>query len=60
MSSGEFKDLPRRTASDKLLRDKAFHSAKNLKYEGYQRGLALMTYKFLIKVLLICVRDQRS
>ena len=46
MSSGEFKDLPRRTASDKLLRDKAFHSAKNLKYEGYQRGLALMTYKF--------------
>ena len=45
MSSGEFKDLPRRTASDKLLRDKAFHSAKNLKYDGYQRGLALMTYK---------------
>ena len=39
------KDLPRRTALDKLLRDKAFNIAKNLKYE-YQRGLASMIYVF--------------
>ena len=44
-----FKDLKRRTASDKILRDKAFNIAKNPKYDGYQRGLAPMVYKFLIK-----------
>ena len=31
-----FKDLLRRTASDKVLHDKAFNIAKNLKYGGYQ------------------------
>ena len=31
------------------MRDKAFNIAKNLKYDGYQRGLASMIYKFLIK-----------
>ena len=31
------KDLPRRTASDKILRDKAFNIAKNPKYDGCQR-----------------------
>ena len=45
----EFKDLERRTASDKVLRDKAFNIAKNLKYDGYQRGLASMVYKFFDK-----------
>ena len=29
----DFKDLPRRTASDKILRDKVFNIAKNLKYK---------------------------
>ena len=33
--------LKRRTFSDKVLRDKAFNIAKNPKYDGYQRGLAL-------------------
>ena len=33
-------DLPRRTESDKVLADKAFNVAKNLKYDGYQRGFA--------------------
>ena len=42
---GDFKDLARRTASDKVLRDKAFNIAKNPKYDGYQRGLASMVYK---------------
>ena len=39
----------KRTASDKVLRDKAFNIAKNPKYDEYQRGLASMVYKFLIK-----------
>ena len=51
---GGFKDLHRRTASDKVLCDKAFNIAKNpdnpdsilkiLKCEGYQGGPALMVY----------------
>ena len=49
MAYGDFKDLPIRTASDKILRDKAFNIAKNPKYEGYQRGLASMIYKFFDK-----------
>ena len=39
MPYGDFKDLSRRTASNKILRDKAFDIAKNPKYDGYQRGL---------------------
>ena len=46
MAYGEFKDLNRRTAGDKVLRDKVFDIAKNPKYDGYQRGLALMVYEF--------------
>ena len=46
MAYGDFKDLKRRTASDKILRDKAFNIAKNPKYDGYQRGLASTVYKF--------------
>ena len=40
------KDLARRTASDIVLREKAFNIAKNPKYDGYQRGMASMVYKF--------------
>ena len=35
MAYKEFKDLPGRTASDKVLHDRAFNIAKNLKYDGY-------------------------
>ena len=42
MAYGDSKDLSKRTASDKVLRDKAFNIAKNPKYDGYQRGLASM------------------
>ena len=35
MAYGDFKDLTRRTASDKILHDKAFNIAKNPKYDGY-------------------------
>ena len=47
MAYGCFKDLSRRAASDRILRDKAFNIAKYLKYHGYQRGLPSMIYKFV-------------
>ena len=49
MAYGDFKDLARRTASDKVLTDKAFNIAKNSKYDGYQRRLASMVHKFFDK-----------
>ena len=49
MAYGDFKDLTRRTASDKILRDKAFTTPKNSEYGGYQRNLASMVYKFFDK-----------
>ena len=45
MACGDFKDLTRRTASDKILHNKAFNIAKNPKH-GYQRGLASMVYNY--------------
>lgn len=41
----DYEDLPRRTASVKVLRDKAFAIASNPKYDGYKRGLASIVYK---------------
>ena len=32
---GDFKDLAKRTAADKVLKDKAFNIAKDPKYNGY-------------------------
>ena len=46
MAYMDFKDLKRRTVSDKILREKAFNIGKNPKNDGYQRGLASMAYKF--------------
>ena len=46
---GDFKDLTRRTASDEILCLKAFNTAKNPKYDRYQRRLASMVYKFFGK-----------
>ena len=40
------KDLIKRTAADKILKNKAFDIAKEPKYDGYQRGLASMVYIF--------------
>ena len=40
------KNLTKRNIADKVLRDKAFNIAKDTKYDGYQRGLAFMVYKF--------------
>ena len=49
MAYGHFKDLAKRRAADKVLRDKTFNIAKNPKYDRYQRGLASMVYKFFDK-----------
>ena len=49
MAYGDFKDLKRRTQSDKALKDKAFAFASNPKHDGYQRGVASMVYKFFDK-----------
>ena len=46
MAYRAYKDLTKGTASDKVLRDKAFNIAKNPKYDRYQRGLAPMVCKF--------------
>ena len=46
---GQSKGLIKRTQSYKVLRDKAFKTASDLKYDGYQRGLASMVYKFFDK-----------
>ena len=50
---GEFKDLHRRTVSDKELRDKTLNIAKIAKYDGYQENLASMGYEFFDKKLLV-------
>ena len=50
MAYGDFEDLPRRTAVDKVLDDKAFDIAKNRKYNGYQRGLFQWCINFSIKI----------
>ena len=40
------KDLARRTASDKILHDKAFDIAKNSKNNGFDSAFPSMVYKF--------------
>ena len=49
MAYGKSKDLAKRLQSDKVLRDKAFKIASDPKYDGYQRELASMVYKFFNK-----------
>ena len=46
---GDFIDWTRGTASDKILRDKAFNIAKNPKCDGYGSGLASIFYKVFDK-----------
>ena len=45
----DHKDLINRTEADKVLRDKAYDITSNPEYDGYQRGLASMVYKFFDK-----------
>ena len=46
MPCRDFEDLIIIITSDQILRNKAFNIAKNLQYDGYQRGLASMIYKY--------------
>ena len=48
MAYGDFKDLNRRAAADKVLRDKTFNIARNAKYGRHQRGLG-MVYRLFDK-----------
>ena len=49
MAYGKSKHLIKRTQSNKVLKDKAFKIASNPNYDGYQRKLASMVYKFFDK-----------
>ena len=49
---GDFKDSPKRTASDKVLCDKTLHIVKHSNYDGYQKGLASLVHTFFHKVPL--------
>ena len=49
MAYGDFKDLPRRTASGEVLCNKAFNIAKHPKYDGYQHSHASLIYKIFDK-----------
>ena len=53
MAYEDFKDLPRRTACDKVLGDRAFNTAQNSKCDEYQRGLHQSFTKFLLKNLVL-------
>ena len=46
MAYGDFKDLNRRRTAGKILRNKTVNIAKYAKYDGYQRGLVLLVFKF--------------
>ena len=39
------KDLTKKTVPDKILKDKAYQSVLNPKYDGYQKRLASLVYK---------------
>ena len=47
--------MNRRTAADKVLHDKALNIATDPKYDGYERGLVSVVYKFFDKKLLVAV-----
>ena len=49
MAYGKLKDLAKRTQPDKVLRDKAFKTASDPKYDSCQRGLASVVHKFFDK-----------
>ena len=52
MAYGKYKNLAKRTESDKVVRDKAFKIASNPKYNGYERVLVSMVCSS-IKFMLI-------
>ena len=51
MADGDFKDLARRTDSDKILRDKAFKKLKIMNIMDIKGGWLLWFTNFLIRSL---------
>ena len=49
MACGKYKDLSKRTESDKVLSNRVFEISSNAKYYGYQRGLTPMVYELFDK-----------
>ena len=49
MTYGKSKNLVKKNQSDKVLRDKAIKITSDPKYDGYERGLASMVYRFFDK-----------
>ena len=45
----DHEDLINRTEADKVLKDRAYNISSNPEYDGYQRGLASMVYRFFDK-----------
>ena len=62
MTYEDFKYLLITIASDEILSGKGFSIAKNLIYNGYQRGLVPMVYKFFDKKsscgVITCARSE--
>ena len=46
MADNKYKDLKEKTQSDIVLKNKTFKIAINPKYDGFQRALASMVWKF--------------
>ena len=59
MTYGDFKDLTRTTAFDKILHNKAFNISKNPKYDGYQWTINFVVEKLLVVVLKMRIFQQR-
>ena len=55
MVYGDFKDLNRRAAANKILRDEVLNITIDRKYDGYQRELASMVYNVFEKNGLLAV-----
>ena len=53
MVYNKFKDLEKRTQSDIVLKNNTLKIASNPKYNGYERGLASMVYKFVDKKFVV-------
>ena len=49
MFYGKYKDLTKKTQSGNVLREKLFEIASNPRFDGYQRGLTSMVYRFFDK-----------
>ena len=55
-----FKDFYKRTATDKILHDKAFNNAKNPEHDEHQHGLAATVIDFFDEKFLIQTQKQNK